>query len=207
MASTDAYATTADFRRLKTELTASADEDALRLCLRAMSRIIDRKCGLPDGFWQGDALTARLYVGNGLDTLPVAPIAAATGLSVKMDTDNDGDFSDETAITYVVPMPYGADSGIEPRPFTELYLPTYSSQLSWTKGFRFEVTAFPGWPGGPPEAIKWATIEFTAMALGSSIFATGRINDLEQVVDASGQARSLIKSLVQSYARYPISIG
>lgn len=51
------------------------------------------------------------------------------------------------------------------------------------------------------EAIKWATIELVAMLLNASVFSTDRIQDIDQQVGASPQARSILNGLMTNYGR------
>jgi len=179
--------------------------------LEAMSRVLDRKLAQPAGFSKDAAVTTRVYTGDGSRCLPLRyAIASVTGLVVKRDTDNDGSFADETALTLNTDFelrPLDADQGPEARPWTELYIPDWAATYySWYERYRVQVVAIHGWPA-IPQAIKLATIELTAMVAGDSTFTTNRINELDQAVDASPQARAILRDLWQVYNFYPIAVG
>lgn len=208
MALSDPYCNVVEYKQLENVSTNDRDA-AISLVLSGVSRMLDRKLSQPYGFNKDTAVTDQTYRGDGSRVLVLtAPVASASGFLVRVDEDNDDDFTDDTdevAGNYDL-MPAWALTGPEPRPYTELWLPTHSTRGYWPGGLQVRVTAIHGWPA-VPVAIKIATAKLTAMVLGDSIFATGRINELDAVVDASPQARAIVNSLYETYSRFPIGIG
>ncbi len=111
-------------------------------------------------------------------------IATLTGLEVKVDTDNDGSFADETAWTINVDfrvLPLQAAQGPLPKPWTEIEA-IGSKRFSTTA--LTQVTAKFGWPA-VPQFVKDGVKEWLAVWRGESIRTTARVSDLDQVETVS----------------------
>lgn len=199
--------------RLTKALESGRDDLALERQLAAVSRLLDRKLNQPYGFNVDATVTTRIY-GPGDN---IAPIASLIGLIVKAATGTPIDWSSVTALTInedFETLPYGALSGPEPAPITALRLVGWGAQPPsvWTPktyipdDFKVQVTALHGWPA-VPEAIKEATIQLTAILRAESPFATDRIQELDQAVGTSGQARAILKALYEVYNAMPVAIG
>lgn len=206
MAIGDAYATAAEYRGVIGGTETSADTLILRQ-LKATSRYLERKLG--QYFNKDASVTTRKYRADGTGIIEIEPVASTTGLLIAVDDSYDGDFTDETdlAAADFELWPLNADKGPEPRPWTELRATGWGARSYFDEGFYVQVTAIHGWPA-VPDAIAMATIELTAMALRlEGPYATQVIQEMETVVNASPQARSILKGLYQVYNRYPVGIG
>jgi hypothetical protein len=207
MAITDAYVTPQDYIAVK---GTGGDGDAVRLDadLSAVSRFLERKLG---DFWNRDAAAvARVYVpgtdgsGHALDYLRVASIGDPAGVTIKVDTDRDGSFADETAwdagdfvlrrdgdLNYAL--------GPEAKPANEIWIPDWSTQTHyWQPGYGVEVTTKWGWPA-VPAAITQAVIELTAILQVRSPRATNRYNDMDNVITMTREGRSIVAELMSVY--------
>lgn len=198
MAIGDAYATAVEYRAAKKKGSASEDTVIGRQLL-AVSRYIERVTGQ---FFNKDATAvARLYVPSQFTRcLVVDPIASVSGLSIKVDTDRDGSFADETAWDsgdYQL-LPLNADKGPEAQPWREIYVPAWSSQAGFSAGEPVEVTAAFGWPAVPASIVE-LTMELCAIWRAESPRSTGRMDELEQVIGASNLAMGLVKRLTDAY--------
>lgn len=235
MALGDAYATAAEYQAVAT--SDAGTTNAINSDLQAVSRWLDRKLGR---FFNSDAnVVTRTYVakahrltgGRPVDWaesenpwlyggysrfLEVDDIATLNGLEIKIDTNNDGVFSDETAlaITDYEMHPLNAELGPEPKPYERVVIPTWSSSSGFAGGQRVQVNAVFGW-ANVPAAIKAATIELTAtlrtgldradqsssgvrrssMQGGLSIEYGGATST------AAAQHKALIESLMREYGR------
>jgi hypothetical protein len=222
----DPYADVVQYRA-HTKKTDSAQDALIENDLVAVSRWLDQRLGW---FFTRDASpVARVYEvpgasrpldwayrpldwaesenpfrwGNWRRDLHVDPIATTTGLVVKVDTDGDGDFADEAAwaSTDYELLPRNADKDPEPRPWTAIRVPPWSSQGGFAAGQRVQVTACFGWPAVPP-AIVAATIELTAIWRLESPRATNQVSmSLDNAIQTSPQAQGLVKQLMAQYRR------
>ena len=204
MAVTDPLVTPAEYQEAKGVNDANG---ASRDELVAVSRYVEIKAGGPGHFFTKDAAAVnRLYVGTGSRVLDLTydgcpGIADTTGLTIKVDNDDDGSFADETAwaATDYELRPLNAALGSEPRPYTEIFVPDWSTKGYFPTRLRVQVTAIFGWPS-VPEAIKSAVIELTAILKMQGPRAANRYNDLDQVFSTSREARSIVAELRQAYA-------
>jgi hypothetical protein len=209
LALTDAYATAAEYRTITgTSGTTDNNSDANILRdLKAVSRLIERRTGR---FFNMDAaaLARIFYARESGPHLYVDDIASLTNFAIKVDTDGDGSFADETAFAaadYEL-RPLTAPLGPEPRPWTEIYLPSWTTQSYWNISDRIEVTAIWGWPA-VPDAIKDAAVQLTAILRLQSPRATNRVNEMGDVLSTSRQARDIIDQLIGAYSRATIVVA
>ena len=209
MAIADAYATVAEYRD-RTGKTGHSDDDATTLLqLTAVSRYIERFLGR---FFNVDAsdVTRLFRVGDrggappgGRKVLTVDDLSA-TPTSVKIDKDNDGLFSDETALagTDYILIPRNAQLGPESEPYQAIELTPWGDQTAWPEGVWVEVIGKFGWPA-VPEAIRQATIDVTGILKMETPRATNRIvDDLAGAIEASPQAHGIVKGLQVVYRRW-----
>lgn len=203
MALSDAYATPQQYRQAIGKQT--ADDDAqIKQDLEATSRYWDGYLHRPMGFAQDASAVARIYYprrgrdGKGSHVLLVDDIASTSGLVVKVDTDDDGDFDDEDALTITTDYelhPLNAALGAEAEPWNMI---VRKGALGWSLGLRIQVTAIGGWPA-VPALVRQLTIEWTAVWRGESVRATARVNELDQVQEVSPFHQSQIKRIAALY--------
>jgi hypothetical protein len=210
MAITDAYATVAEYRDRVKKQGHDEDEATILLQLTAVSHYIER--ALAGRFFTVDASDAtRVYrVGDrggvppgGRKVLTVDDLSADP-TSIKIDKDNDGLFTDETALasTDYILIPRNAPLGPEAEPYQAIELTPWGDQATWLEGVWVEVVGKFGWPA-VPEAIKQGTIDITGILRRDTDLATNRIvDDLVGAIEASPQSRALVKGLSKSYFRW-----
>lgn len=211
---TDAYSDAATYRAVVGK-SDTAEDDAILVDLKAVSRYLDRKLGR--FFTKDAAAVARIYVvpgdanhslmlgwssaaGDGrmlfVDDMAAAPT------SVKVDTDGDGLFTDEDAlaITNYELWPLSAAYGPEPEPYTALTIPAWSTATLWPAGRRVQVTAQWGWPA-VPEAIARATCHLAAILRLESPRATTRVSELGERLGTSKAAQTIVDELAAVYGK------
>jgi hypothetical protein len=201
MAVTDAYATAATYRSLLDKSDTAEDAEILT-DLKAVSRFIERKTGR---FFTVDASAVdRVYQATPYSERPrslfIDDLVAIT--SIKVDTDDDGSFADEDAwaSTDYELLPRNAADGPEPRPYTEVFIPSWSSKDFWG-GHLVQVNATFGWPS-VPAAIERATVHLAGILRLETPRATRQVNiGMETVIETSRQAQDIIAELVQVYAK------
>lgn len=216
MAINDPYATPEEYRAFK-GANSARDDVALEVQLRAVSRLLDQRLNQPYGF-NKDADDAPSVAFYGVRDLP-RPIADSTGMIVK--TAYTGSAIDWDAATALV---LDSDYELTPQspapgfPYTGIRLYGYgvsspdiimigSYYGRSRSNLRARVEAIHGWPE-VPDAIKWATIELTAMIRGEGIYATGRISELGvSTIDASPDARRLLADLSKTFNPFPVGFA
>lgn len=184
---TDAYVTVEEFREIAGRLDASKDPAILNALL-TITRMIEGQ--LHQCFNIETAAVARTYIGDGSRCLQVDNIGSTSGLEIKIDADNDGTFSDETALatTDYELLPRNAAVGSEPSPWYEIYLPIWSTRTYWPH-YRIQVTAKYGWPA-VPQPVKRATVELSRILL--------RVNDMNELLNL-GKAQDVMRDLTRQY--------
>ncbi len=162
-------------------------------------------------FNQEAAVVEHLYTAPMLDrsdpdqaVLFVEDIASTSGLVIKIDTNNDGLFTDEDALaaTDYRLFPLNAATGPETRPWTSIRLTPSGEFRKFPAGVLVSVTAIHGWPSATPPAIKAATIELTRILRlegprGLNVANVG----LEQVETLTVEARRIVSELVRDYQK------
>jgi hypothetical protein len=217
MAIGDAYASVEDYKAI-TNKSSTADDLWVGRALLAFSRYIDHKLDRRSGFNKDTVATIRLYMprstrptrtdwaesenpwlyGGRSRVLDVQDIGGAI-TSITIDETKTGAYSLTLASTDYELLPLNAAVGPEPRPYKQIGLLEWGGHPTWTPGARVKVTAIHGWPA-VPQAIKLATIEMTAILRVESPFAADRIQEFDQVVNASPQARGILNSLMTNYS-------
>lgn len=210
MAISDAYASVDDYRVRMQRSDNGADTQIARDML-AVSRYIDRITGYTRTGFSKDAsdVTRVLTVPHGNRNsrrLEIDPLSAAP-TSVTIDTDFDGDFSDETALSLtqftgdILYEPRDYASGPEPRPITALVLTSWNSAVThWTGGALVQIVGKFGWPE-VPEMIRSACIELTGILRLESARATEQISEVGDVTRMSGDAQKIIHGLTRTYRK------
>jgi hypothetical protein len=198
---TDAYASATTYRALLSKTDTTKDVEILD-DLTAVSRYLDWKL---ERFFTVDAsVVTRTYVPSVYsDTLIVDDISTTTGLVIKVDTNRNGLFSDESAwaTTDYELLPRNNALGPEPKPYTAIFIPSWSSKGSWMPGYPVQVTAKFGWPA-IPKAIERATCHLTGILRLESPRATERTAEgIDRAVGQSPKAKGILEELKAAYAR------
>ncbi|HSW94542.1 MAG TPA: hypothetical protein VLI88_00110, partial [Patescibacteria group bacterium] len=181
---TDPYATPQQYRAVVSK-SDDGDDGEIAADLLAVSRYLDRCLGtfftkdavavarvftIPGSLRRpygtmplGWAETENPYVYGGYSrTINIDDLAAAP-TSIILDTDRDGLFDDTPwASTDYELWPLNAARGPEPKPYTTIVVPTWSSQFGFPIGARLQVTAQWGWPSVPPAIVR-ATCHVTGI--------------------------------------------
>jgi hypothetical protein len=204
----DAYATAAEYRAHKRG-SLTGDDTEILIALKAMSRLIERRTGRTSTGFNVDAADIKrtfypVELSEDERTLSIAPLSAAP-TTIKIDTDGDGLFNDETALaaTDYELLPADALLGPEARPYTEVRLASWGTYATWPQKLRVEVDGLWGWPA-LPAAIKLATIELAAIYRIETPRATSQISEIGATVETSGEAQAIIQRLIRAY-RDPVS--
>lgn len=212
MAVGNAYATPEEYRNFK-GAHSGRDDNALESQLKAVSRLLDSKLNQPYGFNRDDDDAPSTFIYGPRD-IP-RPIVNSTGLVVKTAYAGGAiDWDDADALELDTDYELRPQTPAPGWPYTSIYLFSLSSRSSILdigtyrgRNTRARVTAVHGWPA-VPDAIRWATIELTAILRAESPFATGRITELgAEAITASPQARALLGQLSQTYNPYPVVIA
>ena len=128
----------------------------LESAINAASRQIDAHCGRR--FWQDSTVKVREYRADDRYILHVDDISTATGLIIKLDTDDDDVFETTVTInTDFVLAPYNAAEEVPVRPYTAIELvDNYTFPTNYRRP-GVQVTAKFGWPA-VPDAVKQACL-------------------------------------------------
>jgi hypothetical protein len=200
MAITDAYASAATYRAVLDKSDTAEDAEILT-DLTAVSRYIERKIGR---FFTTDASNvSRIYRATRYSQDPKSLFIddLVSVNSIKVDTDDDGSFSDEDAwaSTDYELYPLNAADGPEPAPYTKLFIPSWSTKDLWGQ-HRVEVNGKFGWPA-IPSAIERGCVHLTGILRLESPRATRQVNiGMESVLETSRQGQEIINELVLAYA-------
>lgn len=205
-----AYATAAEYRAA-IRRTDNADDTQIDLDLLSISDHIGRVLGYQQTGFNKDATDTTRYQRVGrLIPSDVAnvlwlniPLSAAP-TSVTLDTDGDGSWADETALTLtefsgdVIYHPMGGLLGItEAIQGIEL---TGNGSVSavWPGGVMVQIIGKHGWPV-VPKPIKSATIGLAEYLRLETSRATGQITTIDSVINASAPAQRIINELMMTY--------
>lgn len=205
MAVTDAYASAAEYRTTFSRTDNSEDAEIL-VDLKAVSRFIERRTGRHFTVDAAD-VKREFYPRTGLSVNPqilfIDDLSAAP-TEIIIDTDLDGSYADETALasTDYVLLPVNAPDGPEPRPYTSIRIPPWSSKTHWSEA-PVRIDGLWGWPT-IPDAIKTATIQLTSLVRMEGPRATRRISEVGDVVATSREAQDIIHTLIGSYRKFVI---
>lgn len=201
MAISDAYATPQEYRAI-TGNTDTSDDPLIQRHLVTCSRLFDRETG--QFFGRDATAVSRIFNARWSDRLDLTYEGGCPGIAtidspnvpiIKVDTDADGSFADETAWsgTDYRLEPLQAAQGPEARPWTVI-------RAIGSKRFSglVQVTAVFGWPS-VPSAVRDDVIELCGIWRSENPRATGRMDELDQVVTTSPMALSLVKRIRDAY--------
>ncbi len=207
MAITDPYATAAEYRT-SIDKSDTADDTIIGAQLTMMSRYLDGRIGRH--FTKDASAVARPFIrlpNENPRRLYVDDLAAAP-TEVIVDTDDDGSYADETALSSGnwELWPLNVALGPEAWPWTSILLPNWSSEGHWPAGVRVRVTAQYGWPS-VPIGIREGCIELVAIFRMQSPRATSRVDEMGTVVSASRAGQTIVSELIDRYARVERALG
>jgi hypothetical protein len=201
LAVTDAYASAATYRGLISKTDTGEDAEILT-DLTAISRYMERRLGR---FFTTDADNVnRVYQAVQYSNQPKSLFIddLVTVDHIKVDTDDDGSFGDESAwaTTDYELRPRNAADGPEPGPYTEVFIPPWSSKDLWGQ-HRVEIGGKFGWPA-VPSAIEQACVQLTGILRLETPRATRSVNvGAETVLETSRQAQEIVMALMTVYAK------
>lgn len=199
------YASVQDYLQVAVN-SDDADSTTIARQLSACSRLFDSETG--QHFGLDTSPTDRIYIGKYPDYLDLdiegSPgIGNTSGLTVRVDRNDDNTYSELWAATDYELWPRNATP--EPTPYTRLVVPSWGtktfpvgSEYGKARG-RIKVTARFGWPQ-VPEAVRADVIELCRIWRTESPRATGRIDELGQLVNTSALARSFVARLRDAYS-------
>ncbi len=215
MAISDAYVSEQEFRASIDQI--SVDDSLInRTYLQAVSRYIDFKLGRKATFNKDDDDTERIYVapaargasrqdwaesenpwryGPQSRVIDIEDLITAT--SIEVDEGSDGTYSRLLEDTDFELLPRNA--AVHGEPYKQISLLASGSLVSWPSGVRVKVTGIHGWPA-IPDGIKVATIEIASLLMKKSILATGRIQEMDQVVSSSPEVRAVLMGMMTNFS-------
>jgi hypothetical protein len=157
---TNGYASQA---ALKAELHVSDSDDDARFdaAINAASRQIDAHCGRR--FWQDGSVVAREFYSDDYRTVCPGDISTKTGLIVKVDTGDDGQFATTLTInTHFLVRPFNAADEVPVWPYTDIVL-TDATTAYFTRHAsgrpNVQITAKFGWPAVPDDVTQACLIQ------------------------------------------------
>jgi hypothetical protein len=219
---TDSYGTPEDYRAILNRKS-DLDDAQIAIDLALMSRVIDRRTGrhftadaepvartfYPKGPKRFGGRSRRDWAESenpfaygGIARTLELPDLAEDPESIKIDTDGDGSFDDETALaaTDYQLMPLNAALDPEPRPYTSILIPQWSTAGGFTLGRMVEVTARWGWPAVPP-AIIALNCQLVGILRVESARATRSIDEAQRVVSMQSRGISILDEIERTYSR------
>ncbi len=149
-------------------------------------------------FNRDENAVARIYIPEDSGPTLWVDDISITPTSVRVDSDRDGQYSTTLATTDYELLPLNADKGPEPRPYNRIRLTPWGDYSEFTEGIRVEVTARYGWLS-VPDAIQRAAIQLTGILRLETPRATRRIAELGDIMEASGDAMSIVRQLAEQY--------
>lgn len=228
------YATFDDVLTLGFEVGDGEDEEGKfeRLLLPAASRLIDRACEAPDGFFDkaGNSATAKTFYGDGSDYLSLPPFVADSISSVALPNGyaalSSGDYYESsdslrgfflvrqystTRLSLTDPAAWAANGLLPSFPIGPFDLVTNNFRslsnrgAGWPRGVAVTVTAKWGRAEVPSEVIA-ATVEIALKLFRTVDEAEAKVSDLEQraAPTALGPAATLVadKYRVQRFSAF-----
>lgn len=210
---TDAYADVETYRSIIANVD-SGDAASIDADLITVSRHIDR---ITRRFFTKDAnAVARRYTpqldkhGENTRVLVIDDVADLSGIELKIDDDDDNDFTDETALAATDYRLTGVGGdlnvalGPQPHPWEEIHLLRSGTRGSFPAGKLVQVTAIFGWPSVPNEIVR-ATCHLTAILRLESPRATRRTTELGEIIGTSRQAIGIVEELVMPFKKWRIA--
>jgi hypothetical protein len=208
----DPYMTVAEYTGA-IDQSETGDSEDLRW-LKAVSRLIDRKLDRVGGFNKDTVATFRVYVpkvksrasrsdwaesenpwkyGPVSRVLDVEDLVSVTSITV--DENRDNTFSRTLTTDDYELLPRNASKWSVVFPYNQIELTSWGTLTSWPAGARVKVTGVHGWPA-VPDQIKVACAQLVGMGQLKTAYGSGRISELDGVIDTSLQARKLINDLM-----------
>jgi|TARA_R110002020_G_scaffold273457_4_gene488613 hypothetical protein len=200
VAVTDAYATAATYRAMLSKSDTAEDAEILT-DLTAISRYIERKLGR---FFTTDASNVTRVYQNTLYTNQPKTLFVDDLVSIntlKVDENDDGTFGESAwASTDYELLPRNAADGPEPAPYTELFIPPWSTKNLWGH-HRVELNGKFGWPS-VPSAIERACVQLTGILRLETPRGTRQVNiGAETVLETSEIAQDIVADLLNVYGK------
>lgn len=204
------YATAAEYRAAVDNID-NDDDTQILVDLTSISNHIGRLLGYQQTGFNKDASDTTRYQRIGrLIPSSVAnmlwlnvPLSAAP-TSITLDSDGDGSWADETALTLtefsgdVIYHPMGGLLGVtEPIQGVEL-TGNGTVAAAWPAGVMVQIIGKHGWPE-VPAPIKSAAIGLTEYLRLETARATGQITTIDSVINASAPAQRIISDLMMTY--------
>jgi hypothetical protein len=175
--------------------TAGKNPEAAERSLESASRLLDIEAW--QCFGRDDAVTARTFVGDDTKLLRLTQyglpgLATLCGVVVKIDTNDDGDFSDETALDNSALRFFGRYGSLIELTSRAVYSYFPSNHL-------VQVTGDFGWPS-TPKLVERLTIITASIDQGKSPLFSGQHSELDVVANVSPMAGQLVKRFRAAYA-------
>lgn len=133
-----------------------------------------------------------------LDIDDLVSLAVTDPITIDHQRDNTFSLSLVAADYELLPRNAAADG----EPYHQIELTSWGSNPSFAPQARVRISGIWGWPA-VPAGVKSDVIELCAIWRKESPRATGRINELDQVVTESPMAMSLVKRFRYAYSKVP----
>ena len=202
---TNAYATTAE---MADELQVSTSELDNRFvtALNTASRQVDAHCnGRLRKFWQDATVVTRKFFADDPRELCVFDISTATGLVVKLDTNDDGAFATTLTVdTDFILLPVDAAERYPVEPFTHIRIvnPSYSFPLSGSGRPGVQVTAKFGWAAIPDGVNKACLMQAGQLYKAASApFGGVQLGVEGSVIRLQGRMHPTAEGLLEDFVR------
>lgn len=163
MTITNGYVTLA---LLKQELGAGADtgdDPKMERAISSASRQIDKYVGRPHGFWQDATVTTREYYSEDSRMCYVDDISTVTGLVVKTDINDDGNYSQTLTVgTNFIVGPLNSGDETPVRPYNWIKLVDYGTSMFYRYSSgrpNVSVTAKFGWATVPDDVAQACLVQ------------------------------------------------
>lgn len=206
MALTNSYAT---LEELATELGISDSQQSTQMetALNAASRQIDAYTGRRHGFWQDATVKIREYFADDPHLLEVPDgISTTTGLVVKVDINDDGQFATTLTITtdfILLPVNAAVDVPVRPYDAIRIVNPSYYFPRSSYGRPGAQVTSRFGWPTTHPDDVnKACLIQSTQLFKASAAtFGAVQLGIDGSVIRLAGRMHPMAEPLLDPFVR------
>lgn len=170
MASTG-FVEVTDYKARVGKIKAGSDDDIKRDILavslainKRLDRQFERETGVTSRVLYPRLAGRELSIPDLSSLTPAGVVITTADVTIKVDTDNDGSFADETAfgVNDFELHPLNAPYGDRPEPYTSIYIPTWSTRGTFVPSLRVQITALWGWPS-VPEDVAAAVVDLTRL--------------------------------------------